>query len=171
MVAIATTKQGKVEGEEVGGLAIFRGIPYAAPPVGARRWLAPQPTEPWSGVRAAKAFGNASPQNSVVLDLLPAFVIREPQSEDCLYLNIWTPRVDGSRRPVLVWIHGGAFTIGSGAQPLYDGAPLAKRGDVVVVTINYRLGALGFLRLHDLTGGRIPSTGNEGILDQVAALA
>ena len=171
MAAIATTKQGRVEGEEVGGLAIFRGVPYAAPPVGARRWLAPQPPEPWSGVRAAKAFGNAAPQNSMVLDTLPAFVIREPQSEDCLYLNIWTPRVDGARRPVLVWIHGGAFTIGSGAQTLYDGAPLAKRGDVVVVTINYRLGALGFLRLHELTGGRIPSTGNEGILDQVAALA
>ena len=171
MAAIATTKQGRVEGEEAGGLAIFRGIPYAAPPVGALRWLAPQPPEPWSGVRPAKAFGNAAPQNSVVLDLLPAFVIREPQSEDCLYLNVWTPRVDGARRPVMVWIHGGAFTIGSGAQTLYDGASLAKRGDVVVVTINYRLGALGFLRLHELTGGRIPSTGNEGILDQVAALA
>src|SRR5262245_22038149 len=171
MAAIASTKQGRIEGEEVGGLAIFRGIPYAAPPVGARRWLAPQPAEPWSGVRKATAFGGTAPQNSVVLDVLPAFVIKEPQTEDCLYLNVWTPRADGARRPVLVWIHGGAFTIGSGAQTLYDGAALAKRGDVVVVTINYRLGALGFLRLAELTNGAIPSTGNEGILDQVAALA
>jgi para-nitrobenzyl esterase len=170
MAAIATTKQGKVEGEERGGLAIFRGIPYAAPPVGARRWRAPEPPESWSGVRQAKDFGNCAPQNLIPLDLLEAFKIEEAQSEDCLYLNIWTPGVDGARRPVLVWIHGGAFTIGSGAQSIYDGAPLAKRGDVVVVTVNYRLGPLGFLRLTELTGGRIPSTGNEGILDQVAAL-
>src|SRR5882672_9326141 len=101
MAAIATTKQGRVEGEESGGVAVFRGIPYAAPPVGARRWLAPQPPEPWSGVRTAKAFGSAAPQNTVVNDLLPAFLIPEPQSEDCLYLNVWTPRVDGARRPVL----------------------------------------------------------------------
>jgi len=170
MAAIATTRQGKVEGEERGGLSIFRGIPYAAAPVGARRWRAPEPPEPWSGVRAARDFGSCAPQNLVALDLLQAFKISEPQSEDCLYLNVWTPRVDGARRPVLVWIHGGAFAIGSGAQSIYDGARLAQRGDVVVVTLNYRLGPLGFLRLTDLTDGRIPSTGNEGILDQVAAL-
>jgi hypothetical protein len=121
-------------------------------------------------VRAAKAFGNAAPQNSIVNDLLPAFLIPEPQSEDCLYLNIWTPRTDAARRPVLVWIHGGAFTLGSGAQSLYDGGPLAKRGDVVVVTINYRLGALGFLRLQELTGGRIPPPATRAC-DQLAALA
>jgi para-nitrobenzyl esterase len=171
MAAIATTKQGKVEGEERNGLSIFRGIPYAAPPVGARRWRAPEPPVPWSGVRKATEFGACAPQNLIPLDLLEAFKITEPQSEDCLVLNVWTPRADGARRPVLVWIHGGAFTIGSGAQSIYDGAPLAKRGDVVVVTVNYRLGPLGFLRLSELTGGRIPSTGNEGILDQVAALA
>jgi para-nitrobenzyl esterase len=170
MAAIATTRQGRIEGEERDGLAIFRGIPYAAPPVGARRWRAPEPPEPWSGVRKASSFASCSPQNLIPLDLLEAFKISESQSEDCLYLNIWTPGIDGARRPVLVWIHGGAFTIGSGAQSIYDGAPLAKRGDVVVVTINYRLGPLGFLRLSELTGGRIPSTGNEGILDQVAAL-
>jgi len=170
MAAIATTRQGKLEGEEKDGLSIFRGIPYAAAPVGARRWRAPEPAAPWSGVRKAAGFGACAPQNLIPLDLLEAFKISEPQSEDCLFLNVWTPRVDGARRPVLVWIHGGAFTIGSGAQSIYDGAPLAKRGDVVVVTVNYRLGPLGFLRLSELTGGRIPSTGNEGILDQVAAL-
>jgi len=91
-------------------------------------------------------------------------------SEDCLTLNVFTPGVDDGRRPVMVWIHGGGFTIGSSSQALYDGGSLVRRGDVVVVTLNYRLGALGFLRLADLTGGRIPSTGNEGLLDQLAAL-
>ncbi|HTO53850.1 MAG TPA: carboxylesterase/lipase family protein [Myxococcota bacterium] len=168
--ATATTQQGRVLGEEHDGVSIFRGIPYAKPPVGALRWRAPQPPEPWSGVRDCTQFGPCAPQNLVVLDMLEAFKITEPQSEDCLYLNVWTPRADAGRRPVLVWIHGGAFTIGSGAQTIYDGEALAKRGDVVVVTINYRLGPLGFLRLDEATGGAIPSTGSEGILDQVAAL-
>lgn len=170
MASIAQTRSGKLEGEERAGIHVFRGVPYAAPPVGAKRWSAPEREASWSGVRSAKSFGNASPQNPLPIDLLPAFKIEEPQSEDCLYLNVWTPGIDGARRPVLVWIHGGAFTIGSGAQSLYDGTALAKRGDVVVVTINYRLGALGFLRLKELTNGLIPSTGNEGMLDQVAAL-
>ncbi len=170
MTSIAQTRSGKLEGEEREGIHVFRGVPYAAPPVGPRRWLAPEREAKWSGVRAARSFGNASPQNPLPLDLLTAFKIEEPQSEDCLYLNVWTPGLDGARRPVMVWIHGGAFTIGSGAQSLYEGTALAKRGDVVVVTINYRLGALGFLRLRELTNGRIPSTGNEGLLDQVAAL-
>jgi para-nitrobenzyl esterase len=170
MASIAQTRSGKVEGEERDGIHVFRGIPFAAPPVGAKRWRAPEREEAWSGVRAAKTFGNVAHQNPVALDVLEAFKIEEPQNEDCLYLNVWTPGLDGARRPVMVWIHGGAFTIGSGSQSLYEGTALAKRGDVVVVTINYRLGALGFLRLDDLTNGRIPSTGNEGMLDQVAAL-
>ncbi len=170
MASIAQTRSGFVEGEERDGIHVFRGVPYAAPPVGARRWLAPEREAPWSGVRAAKSFGNAAPQNAVAVAELKAFSIPEPQSEDCLFLNVYTPGLDGARRPVMVWIHGGAFTIGSGAQSIYDGVPLAKRGDVVVVAINYRLGALGFLRLRELTNGRIPSTGNEGMLDQVAAL-
>ena len=91
--------------------------------------------------------------------------------EDCLSLNIWTPSTERSDRPVMVWIHGGAFVTGSGSSLMYDGTNLAGRGDVVVVTINYRLGALGFLNLNELTGGRIPSTGNEGLLDQAYALA
>jgi para-nitrobenzyl esterase len=170
MASIATSRSGKLEGEQHDGIHVFRGIPFAAPPVGAKRWRAPDREASWSGVRSAKTVGHASPQNPLVLDALAAFKVEEPQSEDCLYLNVWTPGLDGARRPVMVWIHGGAFTIGSGAQSIYDGSALAKRGDVVVVTINYRLGALGFLRLTELTNGRIPSTGNEGILDQVAAL-
>jgi para-nitrobenzyl esterase len=170
MASIAQTRSGKVEGEQRDGIHIFRGVPFAAPPVGAKRWRAPEREEAWSGVRSARSFGNVSPQNMVALDVLAAFKIEEPQSEDCLYLNVWTPGIDGARRPVMVWIHGGAFTIGSGSQSLYEGTALSKRGDVVVVTINYRLGAFGFLRLDELTKGRIPSTGNEGMLDQVAAL-
>ncbi|HXZ85923.1 MAG TPA: carboxylesterase/lipase family protein [Myxococcota bacterium] len=170
MAAIAITRQGRLRGEERDGLSIFRGVPFAAPPVGARRWLPPAPPEPWSGEREAVRFASCAPQNLIPLDLIAAFKIHETQSEDCLYLNVWTPAADGALRPVLVWIHGGAFAIGSGAQSIYDGAALAKRGDVVVVTVNYRLGPLGFLRLSELTNGRIPSTGNEGILDQVAAL-
>ena len=168
--ALANTRQGRVRGEAGDGLAIFRGIPFARPPVGALRWRAPAPPEPWSGEREAVRFASCAPQNMIPLDLLAAFKVHETQSEDCLYLNVWTPAADGARRPVLVWIPGGAFAIGSGAQSIYDGAALAKRGDVVVVTVNYRLGPLGFLRLHELTNGRIPSTGNEGILDLVAAL-
>jgi para-nitrobenzyl esterase len=121
-------------------------------------------------VRAARSFGAAAPQNPIALDLLPAMAVGDRLDEDCLYLNVWTPAADGARRPVLFWIHGGAFVIGAGSQSVYDGAKLAARGDVVVVTINYRLGSLGFLNLQEVTGGRIPATGNEGLLDQVAAL-
>lgn len=166
------TRAGRVEGVRQGDLLVFKGIPYAAPPVGELRWLPPQPLQTWEGVRAAREVGAASYQNPVILDALSAFDVKEPQSEDCLVLNVWTPGsgADGGRRPVLVWIHGGAFVIGSGAQAIYDGSALASRGDVVVVTLNYRLGALGFLNLKEITGGRIPATGNEGLLDQVAAL-
>ncbi|HYK63408.1 MAG TPA: carboxylesterase/lipase family protein [Patescibacteria group bacterium] len=170
MSATVTIHQGKLEGDEQAGLAVFKGIPFAAPPAGPFRWLPPQKPASWTGTRDARHFGGVAHQNKLMLSPLTAFVIDGEQSEDCLYLNVWTPALDGKRRPVMVWIHGGAFTIGSGSQALYDGSVLARRGDVVVVTVNYRLGPLGFLRLADVTGGKIPSTGAEGILDQVAAL-
>ncbi len=94
----------------------------------------------------------------------------QPQNEDCLFLNVWTPGLDDARRPVMLWIHGGAFIIGSGSEAFLDSGYLARRGNIVLVSINYRLGAFGFLNLKELTAGKIPSTGNEGILDQVAAL-
>ena len=170
MGATVSIHQGKLEGDDQGGLSVFKGIPFAAPPVGTRRWLAPEKPASWTGVRDARRFGAVNHQNKLMLSALSAFVIDGEQSEDCLTLNVWTPALDGKRRPVMVWIHGGAFTIGSGSQALYDGSVLARRGDTVVVTINYRLGPLGFLRLADVTNGKIPSSGSEGMLDQVAAL-
>ena len=170
MSKIAQTLKGKVEGAGQDGLIAFKGIPFAAPPLGELRWAPPENPEAWSGVRQASEFGAAAHQNPIPLDILPAFTIGERMDEDCLYLNVWTPGLDGAARPVMVWIHGGAFVLGSGAQSIYDGATLANRGDVVVVTINYRLGPLGFLNLSEATGGRIPSTGNEGLLDQIKGL-
>ena len=165
MAAIAETTAGKIEGTEEDGLCVFRGVPYAAPPLGELRFRAPQPPEPWDGVRATQSFSPIAPQvsNPVLEDLLPTPDPPQPQSEDCLYLNVWTPGLDGAR-PVMVWIHGGAFTIGSGSEQYYDGANLAARGDVVIVTINYRLGAFGFVNL--------PALGetNFGMRDQIAAL-
>ena len=164
------TNAGKIEGYQRRGLYVFKGIPYAAPPVGGRRWLPPQPVEPWSGVRHTQSYASTAPQNMAEQGIFKEFGGEEPQSEDCLYLNVWTPGLDDACRPVLFWIHGGGFTGGSGSQPFYKGSRLAARGNVVVVTINYRLGSLGFLHLNEVTGGRIPATGNEGLLDQIAAL-
>jgi para-nitrobenzyl esterase len=166
---IVQTNKGKVEGIFENGLFVFRGIPYAAPPVGALRWMPPQPATAWKGVRQSKTFGSIAPQNPRIFAIMPAEE-PEPQSEDCLFLNVCTPGLDNKKRPVMVWIHGGAFSIGSGSQARFRNGSLAKRGDVVLVTINYRLGILGFLNLKQITGGKIPATGNEGLLDQVASL-
>ena len=158
-----TTAHGRLRGFSDGDLQIFRGIPFAAPPTGPRRFAPPAPAEAWIGDRDATQFGMSAPQNSVPFDLIDLDV--GPTAEDCLYLNVVTPGSDDASRPVLVWIHGGAFTIGSGSQQIYDPRPLARRGDVVVVSINYRLGALGFLAL-----GAEGTTANAGLLDQVSAL-
>jgi para-nitrobenzyl esterase len=169
MGTIVETRSGKVAGREEQGLQIFRGIPYAEPPVGARRFCAPEPAPPWAGVRKAVEFDASAPQQAMILPL-PGMDVGA-MDEDCLYLNVYTPAADAARRPVMVWIHGGGFVIGSGSQPIYDGGPLARRGEVVVVTINYRLGPLGFLYLKDLCPDLAGATGNAGIRDQVAALA
>jgi para-nitrobenzyl esterase len=171
---------GKVEGFEMDGIAVFLGIPFAAPPTGERRWLPPEPVQPWTGIRETKALSPIAPQIVAPPDsgspLRTGFQpdtrlgVQPSPSEDCLYLNVWTPAPDRGKRPVMFWIHGGGFTGGSGSSPVYNGGVLAGRGDVVVVTINYRLNVFGFLRLADVTGGRIPSTGSEGMLDQLAAL-
>ena len=163
------TSYGRLAGVERDGVAVFRGIPYARPPVGRLRFRPPERAAAWPGVRDATKSGPAAAQNTAGFGLFATGIGRP--SEDCLYLNVWTPRAGAAaRRPVMVWIHGGAFIIGAGSQPIYDGAALARRGDVVVVTLNYRLGALGFLALRELTGGRLRAGGNEGLQDQVAAL-
>jgi len=168
--AIVKTKSGKIEGGFEDGLYVFKGIPYAAPPVGGLRWMPPQPVKPWDGVRPAKKFGAIAPQNAMPFPPPGVIFEEQTQDEDCLFLNIWTPGLDDARRPVMVWIHGGAFIIGSGTEPVIRGGKLARRGDIVLVSINYRLGALGFMNLKEITGGKIPATGNEGLLDQIAAL-
>ncbi|MGH6872501.1 MAG: carboxylesterase/lipase family protein [Rhizomicrobium sp.] len=158
---------GRLSGIARDGVCVFRGIPYAKPPVGRLRWRMPERLEPWAGTRDAIRLGNAAPQAPSRLDRLAGGSIGT-QSEDCLYLNIWTPGSDGARRPVMVWLHGGAFIFGAGHQGIYDGTHLAARG-CVVVTVNYRLGALGFLALADVTD--VPATGAEGLADQALALA
>jgi para-nitrobenzyl esterase len=168
---IVTTNSGKLEGDFQDGLYVFRGIPYAEPPVGKLRWMPTRPVKPWSGTRPAKKFGAIAPQNLMPMPIPGAPAFKEMmQNEDCLSLNIWTPGLDNVRRPILFWIHGGAFIIGSGCEAFLDIGTLPRRGDIVLVSINYRLGAFGFMNLKEVTGGNIPATGNEGLLDQVTAL-
>jgi para-nitrobenzyl esterase len=164
------TTCGGLSGNFEDDIFVFRGIPYAAPPSGNFRWMPPRPPMKWKGLRSALTPGHIAPQNPTKFKMNSEFVIDEPQSEDCLYLNIWSPGLDDQKRPVMVWIHGGAFTMGSGSKAQYSGCTLAKRGGVVVVTLNYRLGVFGFLNLNEITRGEIPSTGNEGLLDMIAAL-
>jgi para-nitrobenzyl esterase len=164
---IVQTDRGRVEGVTRDGITTFRGIPYAAPPVEHRRWRAPEPAAAWSGVRPAVAFGPACPQPTLA-SLDGAEPVGDTR-EDCLYLNVWTAGPAGGK-PVMVWLHGGGFRIGDGASSLYDGAPLARDG-VVVVTVNYRLGALGFFAHPALEREYPEGPVNFGLLDQIAALA
>ena len=170
MNPVVETSVGRIEGLAETGVQVFRGIPFAAPPVGALRFRAPQAPEPWTGVREAMRFGPPAPQAPSPVMRMLGGQDELRWSEDCLRLNVWTPAADRGRRPVLVWIHGGAFTTGSGGFPIYDGSSLARRGDVVVVTINYRLGALGFLALPAFEREEGNVVGNFGLLDQMRAL-
>jgi para-nitrobenzyl esterase len=168
-MAIVATRSGKVEGIEREGIQVFRGIPYARPPIGNLRWRPPQVEREWDGVRDASQFSAQSAQTEFALTTMMGGT-RPAYSEDSLYLNVYTPACDDAARPVMVWIHGGAFVWGAGDTPWYDGTKFATHGDVVVVTINYRLGPFGFLHLSDLFGEDFAGSGNAGILDQVAAL-
>ncbi|MDQ0191502.1 carboxylesterase/lipase family protein [Alicyclobacillus cycloheptanicus] len=166
---LAETRFGLVEGVREGEVMVWKGVPYAAPPMRALRFRPPQEPVPWSGVREAKVFGPASLQGeSPSMRFLGDAPVK--QDEDCLYLNIWSPSKEGNRRPVMVWIHGGSFHYGSGSSRLYDGRFFAEHGDVVVVTINYRLGVFGFLYLDAFGGEKYRESANCGLLDQVAAL-
>lgn len=159
---------GSIEGASENGVLSFKGVAYAAPPVGDLRWRDPQPVAAWLGIRPARAVGPACIQKRGLS--LEGGGDPGVLSEDCLYLNIWTPRLGTTGRlPVMVWIHGGALIFGAGGLPIYDGAVMAQRG-AVVVNINYRLGALGFFSHPALGNGNTTGTVNFGLLDQVAAL-
>jgi len=163
------TSAGPIEGTTTadGGVRVFRGIPFAAPPVGEGRWKAPAAVTPWTAVKKAVAFGPRCAQGRIFDDM----IFRDEMSEDCLYLNVWTPAARaGEKLPVMFWIHGGGFQAGSASEPRQDGERLARKG-VVVVSANHRLGVFGFLAHAALTreSGRNAS-GNYGLLDQIAAL-
>ena len=172
---IADTASGQVRGVLSEGIRVFKGIPYGGPTSGKNRFMPPVKPESWSGVRDALEYGPRCAQRSaigagVAREVVAALVTPDTKamSEDCLAVNVWTPGVgDGGKRPVMVWLHGGGFVEGSGSAALYDGTSLARRGDVVVVTLNHRLGALGYL--YTGSGANAPS-GNAGMLDIVAAL-
>lgn len=168
MDSVVDTRQGRLEGWREEGVHVFRGVPFAQAPVGPLRFAPPAPARPWTGVRPALEFKAVSHQSVIGLGFMGAG--QQRQSEDCLYLNVWTPGLDDARRPVMVFVHGGAFILGAGSEPLYDGRRLATRGDVVVVTVNYRLGVLGYLAHESLRDPATGARGNWGLLDQVAAL-
>jgi para-nitrobenzyl esterase len=164
-VQVVRVESGRLQGSVEDGLTTFRGIPYAAPPVGSLRWRPPQPALEWEGVRTASAFGRACMQSNAAIANLP------PPSEDCLFLNVWTPAARADERlPVMVWIHGGGFVAGTPAERLYHGEWLARKG-VVVVSLAYRVGAFGFLAHPGLSAeSEHHVSGNYGLLDMIAGL-
>jgi para-nitrobenzyl esterase len=173
------TAAGVVAGVNDGEVVAFKGVPYGASTAGSNRFRPPQPVEAWDGVLDASFYRDACPQPPIVGELAPeverlidyVLVAGDRFGENCLSVNVWTPAVDGARRPVMVWFHGGSQTVGSGNMPIYDGTNLARRGDAVVVTVNHRLGALGYLSLTQLAGpGDYHVSGNAGLLDMIAAL-
>ena len=174
---VVETACGKVQGAIIEGVAAFKAVPYAAPPLGALRFLPPRAPAPWSGVRDATAYAGRAPQAGLRSGTRPELETfsgkpdTSPDSEDCLTLHVWSPSVtDGGKRPVMVWLHGGAFAYGSANSDRLRGSRLAKRGDVVVVTVNHRLNIFGHLDLSETGGPAYAHSGNAGVLDLVAAL-
>jgi para-nitrobenzyl esterase len=169
--AVVETSGGKVRGLMDSGAHVFRGIPYGGPTGGKMRFLPASKPPSWTGVREAFEYGPSAPQTAGPNDAAGLPRRNAPMNEDCLVLNVWTPAVnDGRRRPVMLWLHGGGFSSGSGADRAYEGVNLAVRGDVVVVTINHRLNVFGYLHLGELAGGQYAASGNAGQLDIIAAL-
>ncbi|MCC4596223.1 carboxylesterase/lipase family protein [Xanthomonas campestris pv. phormiicola] len=156
---LARTRSGRIRGYREQGVQVFKGIPYGAD-TAPRRFQPALPEPPWRGVRDCTSYAASAPQLRL-----------DPVSEDCLFLNVWTPALrDGAKRPILFYIHGGAYNNGSGSDPLYDGVRLCRRGDVVVVSVNHRLNAFGYLYLAQLGGAAFAASGNVGQLDLVRAL-
>ena len=173
MAPIANTKYGKIRGTANGTVKVFKGVPYGASTAGTNRFMPPKEPEPWSGVRDTVAYGDQSPQAKAAGFMEEEMVSLDhsPMSEDCLRLNVWTAGLaDGKKRPVMVWFHGGGFSGGSGGNVRYDGTHLARKHDVVLVTVNHRLNAFGFLYLAKLGGEKYADSGNAGMLDIVASL-
>jgi len=177
LAPIVETAAGKLRGALNAGIYSFKGVPYGASTAGRNRFMPPEPPQSWSGVRDALAYTGRAwqlpnrPQRRPALETLLGPADTTPEGEDCLTLNVWTPGLgDGASRPVMVWLHGGAFGYGSGNRAVTDGANLARRGNVVVVSVNHRLNIFGFLHLADIGGSAWARSGNAGMLDLIAAL-
>ena len=181
----AATFSGSVRGTRENGVVVFRGIRYGAPPTGQDRFRPSRRPQPWTAPKDAIAWGAAamqmpmglidtaapSPIKEALAPILPPLQDKTSESEDCLFLNVWTPATgDGAKRPVMVWLHGGGFVAGSSSWDVYDGAALARDGGVVVVSLNHRLNVFGYLYLGDLAGGQYLQSGNAGMLDVMLAL-
>jgi para-nitrobenzyl esterase len=180
---VVTTTLGRVQGLVQDGVHCFKGVRYGAAPVGPLRFMPPQKPAPWSVISDCSSYGApamqlasgivAAPISDFAMQMNQVFTTPSElkiQNEDCLFLNVWTPAPGAGKRPVMVWIHGGGYAYGSGGQPIYDGEGLARHGDVVVVSMNHRLNAFGYLYLGELMGPAYASSGNVGMLDLVAAL-
>jgi para-nitrobenzyl esterase len=178
-VTIVDTNAGKIAGTMERRVFTFKGVPYGASTAGRRRFLPPIPVEPWTKVRYCTDYGPISPQTGAMVDSIEIegderiMGMRRhlPQSEDCLLLNIWTPAVgDNGKRPVMLWLHGRGYESGAGSETMYNGANLARRGNIVVITINHRLNVFGYLHLADIGGEEFAGSGIAGMLDAVLAL-
>jgi para-nitrobenzyl esterase len=172
---VVQTSGGKLRGAVRGDVNVFKGIPYGASTAGAARFMPPAPAASWTRVRDALELGPRAPQLPMMLPpqiqaLSEGLSYTDPMGEDCLCLNVWSPALNTAKRPVMVWLHGGGFSMGSGGQTVYDGTNLAAQHDVVVVTVNHRLNVFGYLYLAELGGEKYADSGNAGMLDIVLAL-
>jgi len=172
---VADTTLGKIRGADIDGIKIFKGVPYGATTAGKNRFMPPVEPAKWTNIRDTLEYGHSAPQTEPgtprnVSDLAVAGAGLTAEGEDCLVLNVWTPALDSAKRPVMFWCHGGGFATGSGASPVTEGTSLARRSDVVVVTINHRLNVLGFTHFGELAGADFSQSGDVGMLDIVQAL-